>query len=100
MVADPATLTGDWRDIRHPPLVVEILSPASHCGDRMVKRAAYQAMGAATCWIVDPDARAVEVWHPEDAEAEVVTDVVRWRVTPDAPLLEIPLASLFDGLPD
>jgi Uma2 family endonuclease len=100
MIADPATVTGDWRDIKRPLLVVEILSPSSRRGDRDVKRPAYQAMGAATYWIVDPEHRTVEVWHPEDTEPQVVTETVRWRIAPDAPMLEIPLAEIFQGLPD
>jgi hypothetical protein len=39
------------------------------------------------------------VWRPDDEAPEIVTDVLRWRVTPDAPTLEISLGDVFDTLP-
>jgi hypothetical protein len=48
---------------------------------------------------VDPDARLVEVWHPDDDRPAIVTEVLRWRVAEDTRDLEIPLASVFGDLP-
>jgi len=45
--------------------------------------------------VLDLDARVVEVWQPADERPEVVTDVLRWRVAPEAPELAIELAQLF-----
>lgn len=48
---------------------------------------------------MDADKRLVEVWHPDDEAPEIVTDVLRWQVTPEAPALEISLGDVFDTLP-
>ena len=78
---------------------MEVLSPSSARGDRVVKRRLYQERRIGTYWIVDADKRLVEVWHPDDEAPEIVTDVLRWRVTLEAPTLEIPLGDVFATLP-
>jgi Uma2 family endonuclease len=93
-------VTGSWQSIRTLLLAVEVVSPSSARGDRLVKRPLYQRQGVATYWIVDPDARLVEVWHPGDDRPEIVTHVLRWRVAPDAEELVIDVLELFKGLPE
>jgi Uma2 family endonuclease len=88
-----------WKTVRTLVLAVEILSPSSARSDRLVKRRLYQRQGVTTYWIVDPDARLVEVWHPEDERPEIVTDALRWRVAPDADEVVIELRELFANLP-
>ena len=51
-----------WKLMREWWLAVEVLSPSSRVYDREFKRPAYQAIGVEETWIVDPEARAVEVW--------------------------------------
>lgn len=47
-----------------PDLVVEVLSPGSERRDRTIKRDLYLAAGVAEIWIVDLDARLVEIHRP------------------------------------
>lgn len=93
-------VTSSWTSVRTLLLAVEVISPSSARGDRLTKRRLYQRRGVATYWIVDPDARLGEVWHPEDTRPEIVTDALRWRVTPDAEELVMDLGELFKGLPE
>jgi Uma2 family endonuclease len=45
-----------------PDLVIEILSPTTAHRDRGIKRKLYQRQGVGEYWIVDTEAREVEVW--------------------------------------
>jgi hypothetical protein len=54
----------------------------------------------ATYWVVDADAWVVEVWHPGDQRPEIVTDALRWRVSPEANELVIDLRQIFEALPE
>ncbi len=92
-------MSRDWRTYKTLLLAVEVVSPSSARGDRVTKRGTYQEYGVGTYWVVDPDARMVEVWHPEDERPEIVTDALRWRVAPDAEDLVIDLQELFGTLP-
>ena len=92
-------VTGNWRDCQTLWQAVEVLSPRSARYDRVTKRQLYQRKGVATYWTVDIDARLAEVWHPGDDRPEIVTDVLRWRVAPEARELEVSLADVFGALP-
>lgn len=99
LVVVPEEVSTDWHTYKSLRLVVEVLSPSSTRGDRVVKRSAYQENRVGTYWIVDADRRVVEVWHPEDEAPELVTEVLRWRVTPDAPELTIALPEIWASIP-
>jgi Uma2 family endonuclease len=99
LVAAPEELSTDWRTCRTLRLAVEVLSPASARADRLVKRRIYQENRVATYWVVDAERRVVEAWHPDDDMPELVTEVLRWRVTPGAPECAIALADLWAALP-
>ena len=49
-----------------PDLVVEILFPSTQRHDRLVKLRLYQRAGVREYWIVDPDARTVQVMLRDD----------------------------------
>ncbi len=98
-VVPVSEVSASWKTYKTLLLAVEVVSPSSTRYDRVTKRRLYQRHGVATYWVVDPDARLVEVWHPDDERPEIVTETLRWRVTEDTLQLEIPLASLFGDLP-
>ena len=58
-------------------LAVEIISPGSRRADRGRKRELYQRT-VPEYWIVDNDARHVEVWRSGHASALVLRDRLRW----------------------
>lgn len=92
-------LSATWSTVRTLLLAIEIVSPSSARGDRLVKRRLYQRLDVAVYWVVDPDAALVEVWHPDDDRPEIESEVLRWRVAPDADEFALPLARLFENLP-
>jgi len=89
----------EWSSIRTLLLAIEVLSPSTARYDRITKRRLYQEHGVLTYWVVDTDARLVEVWHPGDQRPEIVTDRLTWRVVPDALEMVIELEELFVGAP-
>lgn len=91
--------TGRWAHLKALLHAAEVLSPSSCRADRFIKRRVYQEQNVDTYWLVDPEARVVEVWRPGDEAPELVTGTLRWQVTAEAPVLEIPLAGLFADLP-
>ena len=95
VVVPTKQVTGDWRDIHTVLLAVEVVSPSSARYDRVTKRRLYQRQGVATYWVVDPDARVVEVWRARDERPEIVTDALCWRVAPEAADIAIALPDLF-----
>lgn len=48
-----------------------------------------------TYWIVDLDARLIEVWTPDSDQPVVCTDVLTWRPDPVVPALELELTAFF-----
>lgn len=98
VVATPGEVRDSWRQMKRLKLCVEVLSPSSARGDRLVKRAAYQAAGVETYWMADPDARVVEAWHPGDVTAQLCAEVLRWRYDDHSPELAIDVPALFRPL--
>lgn len=93
-VPDPDRPHREWVDIGRLELAAEVVSPSSTRADRVVKRKTYQRHGVGIYWVVDDEAKLVEVWRPEDQRPEIVTDTLVWRFR-DAPSeLVIPLSEL------
>ena len=88
-----------WPEVKDLLLAIEVLSPGSQRADRVIKRQTYQKYGVATYWVVDHEAARVEVWHPGDPAAEIVTGTLSWQASPEAPSLVIDLPALFARLP-
>lgn len=66
-----------------PDLVVEILSPTTRRRDRGAKLDLYRRQGVAEYWMVDGNARSVEVWPfaTGATEAEVYTELLPVRLS-------------------
>lgn len=77
---DPKNPPARWQEVGVPVLAVEILSPTTANRDRGVKRRIYQRAGVAEYWIVDPDARLVERWKPDDERPEIVDKTFAWEL--------------------
>jgi len=84
----------NWTSVKHLLLAIEVLSPASRRSDRFTKRRVYQEYRVPAYWVVDIDARTIEVWTPEAAFPVVERDRVIWRPQAAADSLEIPLVDI------
>ncbi|HEX3927123.1 MAG TPA: Uma2 family endonuclease [Gemmatimonadales bacterium] len=95
VIPTPGDRNAHWRDLAHPVLVIEILSPGTARADRFTKRVHYQRSGIPTYWIVDGAAQLIEVWRPGDTAPAVERDELVWQ--PDAGRVELRLrvADLF-----
>jgi Uma2 family endonuclease len=96
--AEHEHLIGD-RGIECPPdLVIEILSPSTAHRDRGIKLERYRHFGVPEYWIVDMDARAIEVWRlaQRATAADVVHDgeTLRWTPAAGGPTLEVPVSEI------
>lgn len=76
------------RNIRGAPdLVIEVLSPGTADRDRTIKRARYLKFGVREYWMVDPQARTIEVLKAGQTEFESVR-VYPGGTTATSPVLE------------
>jgi Uma2 family endonuclease len=75
-------------------LAIEVLSPSSSRHDRVKKRPGYQRH-VAEYWIVDLEARLVEIWRPNDDRPEIVTTTLTWVPVGAVTALTIDLPTLF-----
>ena len=87
--------TMDWEYLKTLLLAIEVLSPSSTRADRFTKRRLYQEVGVALYWIIDTDARAVEVWTPTVAFPAVERERVAWHPLDASVPLTIELMELF-----
>ena len=79
-----------------PLLAVEIVSPGSARTDRVRKRELYQREGVPEYWIVDPDARVIERWRPEDSRPEILVNRIGWQPAGAAEPMTIELGEFWD----
>jgi Uma2 family endonuclease len=87
--------TLDWARVRTLLLAAEVLSPSSHRADRFTKRRLYQEQRVGTYWIVDGDARTVEVWSPEVEFPAVERERLTWGPAGASRSFELSLGELF-----
>ena len=84
-----------------PDLVVEVLSPGTAERDRNVKRSRYARFGVREYWIVDPEARSIEIMQAGETGFEIVR-VYPQGVIAASPLLEglrIDVSHIFADIP-
>ncbi|HEX5479792.1 MAG TPA: Uma2 family endonuclease, partial [Dehalococcoidia bacterium] len=84
-----------WSAVRHLLLAIEVLSPGSGRGDRIVKRQLYQREGVPLYWIIDIEAKAVEVWTPRARQARIEREMLTWHPAGASEPFTLPLAKLF-----
>ncbi len=85
----------DWEEWGVPILIAEVLSPSTARYDRITKRRRYQRSGVDPYWIVDLDARLVEVWQPADLSPRIVDESLTWQSNSVVEPLVIDLPSYF-----
>ena len=85
----------NWLVLRTVLLAAEVLSPSSLRSDRFTKRRLYQERGVPLYWVIDPEAHAVEVWHPTDDFPLTELDTLTWHPDGAAEPFTLPLAELF-----
>jgi len=85
----------DWTKLKTLLLVIEVLSPSTARYDRFTKRRLYQEVGIPVYWIVDPEAKAIEVWTPTTEFPKVECEWVEWRPEAESAPLRIELEELF-----
>ncbi|MBI2889974.1 MAG: Uma2 family endonuclease [Nitrospirae bacterium] len=79
-----------------PDLVVEILSSEHPERDRTIKRKLYHKFGVKEYWIVDPEARSVEIWSWDQDGFKLAGSSTTGAVTSHTfPSLSIPVAEIF-----
>jgi Uma2 family endonuclease len=88
----------DWSAIQDLLLVAEVLSPSTPRHDRFTKRRRYQEARVPLYWVVDGDARQVEIWTPADAFPRVERDSLAWQPVGAGDPFTLPLQELFRAI--
>ncbi len=98
VVSLPQAQTLEWEQMRDLLLVVEVLSPSTARHDRFTKRLEYQRRGVPLYWIIDPDARVVERWTPEDHFPTFERERLLWAPDGASAPFTLALRELFQAL--
>ena len=84
-----------WEQMSRLLLAVEILSPSTAHLDRVLKRRTYLSNGVREYWVMDLDARSIDVWLSGLHTPRVHTDHIDWTPLSDRPPLSIDLVRFF-----
>lgn len=88
----------EWSDYGVPILAVEVASPSTARDDRLTKRRRYQRSRVPVYWVVDLDARLVEVWTPGADRPEIADQRLTWQPDAGVPALSIDLPGYFGSV--
>jgi Uma2 family endonuclease len=83
-----------------PLLICETLSPGSARHDRIIKRRSFQRNAVPDYWIIDADAQAFEIWHPDDERPALIDDRLVWRPPGATEHFELDIPSFFASVED
>jgi Uma2 family endonuclease len=92
-----AEVIKDHAAVGAPDLVVEILSDSTARRDKGIKRERYAAYGVSEYWIIDADAKHIEVYRLSGGDlrrVEVADDVLHYQPVPGGPELVIDVPHL------
>ncbi len=100
LVLPPAPMPPRRGAVRRPPdAMIEVVSftPNDHRRDRLDKADEYAAFGVRWCWLLDPEARTLEIWHLERGRyvRELGVNGGRIARVPGCPGLALDLDSLW-----
>ena len=90
--------TLEWARFQNLLLIVEVLSPSSVRNDRFLKRRRYQEARVPVYWIVDGDAKAVELWTPDMRFPTIEHERLVWHPTGATTPYTLDLSELFRPL--
>ena len=85
---------GEWLVPADVVLCIEV-AETSHAQDTGAKAREYAQWGVPVYWVVDLDARLVEVWAPGDEKPAIVDRLLTWRPADAAPALIIDVPAYF-----
>ena len=81
-------------------LAAEVLSPSSARHDRFTKRRFFQKHGVPEYWVVDGEAKAFEIWHPEEDRAALIDDRLIWHPDAVSEPFELDVRAFFAAVAD
>jgi Uma2 family endonuclease len=87
-----------WTEVRTLLLVAEVLSPSTARADRFLKRLRYREARVPLYWVVDGDARVVEIWTPADDFPAIERQRLLWQPPGASEPFELELEALFEPL--
>jgi Uma2 family endonuclease len=82
LIVHPNEVGRGWANIKTLLLAIEIVSPSSRSTDYMRKRILYQRNRVREYWIVDPEHKRIDIWHPTAETPIVATETLAWHPDP------------------
>jgi Uma2 family endonuclease len=84
-----------WAEMQDYLLVIEVVSSSSTRFDRFTKRCLYQDKRVPAYWVVNPDARVVEMWSADSQFPTLEQERVQWHPRGASAPFVLELAELF-----